>query len=71
MCSLRGQVVEHACNIPSLLMGESVQTIAQDMDCYSMRTPLGVCAGIAPCVLVGVFLSWLVCSHAVTHPMLA
>jgi len=46
---LRGlQVVEHACGIPSLLMGETAQTIAQDMDAYSYRVPLGVCAGIAP-----------------------
>jgi malonate-semialdehyde dehydrogenase (acetylating)/methylmalonate-semialdehyde dehydrogenase len=46
---LRGlQVVEHACNIPALLMGEASQTISHDMDCYSMRMPIGVCAGIAP-----------------------
>jgi len=46
---LRGlQVVEHACNIPSLLMGETAQTIAQDMDAYSFRTPIGICSGICP-----------------------
>ena len=46
---LRGlQVVEHACNIPSLLMGETVQSVAHDMDSYSYRVPLGVCTGICP-----------------------
>ncbi|KAI2805974.1 hypothetical protein BLOT_004985 [Blomia tropicalis] len=42
------QVVEHACGIPSLLMGETVPSIARDMDSYSFRLPLGVCAGITP-----------------------
>eukprot|EP01147_Barroeca_monosierra_P002287 gene2287-5281_t len=46
---LRGiQVVEHACNIPSLLMGETVSQVAKDMDTYSYRLPLGVTAGICP-----------------------
>ncbi|EGD77991.1 aldehyde dehydrogenase [Salpingoeca rosetta] len=46
---LRGiQVVEHACGIPSLLMGETVGNVAKDMDTYSYRMPLGVTAGICP-----------------------
>lgn len=46
---LRGlQVVEHACNIPSLQMGEMVEGVSADMDCYSIRQPLGVVAGISP-----------------------
>ncbi|KAI7690269.1 hypothetical protein SSS_00286 [Sarcoptes scabiei] len=46
---LRGlQVVEHACGITSLLLGESMQSISQNMDTHSYRTPLGVCAGITP-----------------------
>ncbi|KAJ1546059.1 Methylmalonate-semialdehyde dehydrogenase [acylating] mitochondrial [Cladochytrium tenue] len=45
---LRGlQVVEHACGIPSLLMGESLP-VSADMDTYTIRQPLGVVAGIAP-----------------------
>lgn len=42
------QVVEHACSITSLQMGETMQSVTKDMDTYSYRTPLGVCAGITP-----------------------
>ncbi|EEB13240.1 methylmalonate-semialdehyde dehydrogenase, putative [Pediculus humanus corporis] len=46
---LRGlQVVEHACSITSLQMGESLSGISKDMDIHSYRLPLGVVAGIAP-----------------------
>ncbi|KAJ3188007.1 hypothetical protein HDU85_006400 [Gaertneriomyces sp. JEL0708] len=45
---LRGlQVVESACGIPSLLMGEQ-SPVARDMDTFTIREPLGVVAGIAP-----------------------
>lgn len=42
------EVVEHACSITSLQMGEIVDTVSTDMDTYSLREPLGVCAGITP-----------------------
>ncbi|CAG0885493.1 unnamed protein product [Cyprideis torosa] len=46
---IRGlQVVEHCCSITSLQMGESLPSISRDMDTYSFRVPLGVCAGITP-----------------------
>ena len=45
------QVVEHACGIPTHIMGETVSDVARDMDTYSYRVPLGVTAGICPCVL--------------------
>jgi malonate-semialdehyde dehydrogenase (acetylating)/methylmalonate-semialdehyde dehydrogenase len=46
---LRGlQVVEHACSIPTLQMGELMEGVSTDMDTYSIRQPLGVCAGICP-----------------------
>lgn len=46
---LRGlQVVEHCCSVTSLQLGESLNSIARDMDTHSYRTPLGVCAGITP-----------------------
>lgn len=46
---LRGlQVVEHACSIPSLMMGETLPSVSADMDTYSYRVPLGVTAGICP-----------------------
>ena len=42
------QVVEHACSVTSLQLGETLPAIARDMDTVSYRIPLGVCAGIAP-----------------------
>ena len=42
------EVVEHACNIPTLMMGETVENVARAVDTYSYVQPLGVCAGITP-----------------------
>ncbi|CAB4374847.1 Methylmalonate-semialdehyde dehydrogenase [Rhizophagus irregularis] len=45
---LRGrQVVEHACGITNLLLGEQL-AVSNDMDTYTIREPLGVTAGICP-----------------------
>lgn len=42
------EVVEQACNIASLSMGETVENVARKIDCYSYTQPLGVCLGITP-----------------------
>jgi len=42
------QVVEHACSIPSLIQGETLQSVSQDLDIRSFREPLGVVAGVCP-----------------------
>ncbi len=42
------EVVEFALGIPSLLMGECIENIATNVDCETMRHPIGVCAGITP-----------------------
>ncbi|MEO1078419.1 MAG: CoA-acylating methylmalonate-semialdehyde dehydrogenase [Pseudomonadota bacterium] len=42
------EVVEQAANIPSMLMGETVEGVARGVDSYSFRQPLGVCVGISP-----------------------
>src|SRR6267142_727532 len=42
------EMVEFACGIPSLLMGESIENLARGIDCDTIRQPLGVCAGITP-----------------------
>ena len=42
------EVVEHAASFNSLAMGESVENVARNVDIYSYRRPLGVCAGICP-----------------------
>ncbi|MCL7048974.1 hypothetical protein MKW94_011274, partial [Papaver nudicaule] len=41
-------VVEHACGMASLQMGEFVSNVLNGIDTYSIREPLGVCAGICP-----------------------
>src|SRR5215470_14813289 len=42
------EVVEFACGIPHLLKGEFSEQVGTGVDSYSMRQPLGVCAGITP-----------------------
>ena len=42
------EVVEHAANVASLMMGETVGNVARGIDTYSYTQPLGVCAGITP-----------------------
>ena len=42
------EVVEFACGIPHLLKGEFTEAVGTGVDSYSMRQPLGVCAGITP-----------------------
>ena len=42
------EVVEFACGIPHLLEGEFSAGVGADMDCFSLRQPVGVCAGITP-----------------------
>ncbi len=42
------QVVEFACGISHLLKGEFNEQIGTEIDSYSRRQPLGVCAGITP-----------------------
>ncbi|KAJ7968332.1 Methylmalonate-semialdehyde dehydrogenase [Quillaja saponaria] len=46
LCGL--EVVEHACGLGSLQTGELVPNISNGVDTYSIREPLGVCAGICP-----------------------
>ena len=42
------EVVEFACGIPHLLKGEFSENVGSGIDSYSMRQPVGVCAGITP-----------------------
>ncbi len=42
------EVVEFACGIPQLLKGEFTENVGTDVDSWSIRQPLGVCAGITP-----------------------
>jgi malonate-semialdehyde dehydrogenase (acetylating) / methylmalonate-semialdehyde dehydrogenase len=46
---IRGlEVVEFVCGLPQLLKGEFSNQVSADVDAYSFREPLGVCAGITP-----------------------
>jgi malonate-semialdehyde dehydrogenase (acetylating)/methylmalonate-semialdehyde dehydrogenase len=46
---IRGlEVVEFVCGLPQLLKGEFSEQVSSDVDAYSFRQPLGVCAGITP-----------------------
>jgi malonate-semialdehyde dehydrogenase (acetylating)/methylmalonate-semialdehyde dehydrogenase len=42
------EVVEFATGIPHLLKGEFSDTVGSDVDSFSLRQPVGVCAGITP-----------------------
>src|SRR5690349_15702141 len=42
------EVVEFACGIPSLMMGDVLPNIATDVDAEAIRHPVGVCVGITP-----------------------
>ncbi len=42
------EVVEFACGIPHLLKGEFSQNVGTNIDSWSIRQPLGICAGITP-----------------------
>ena len=42
------EVVEFACGIPQVLKGEFTENVGTNVDSWSIRQPLGVCAGITP-----------------------
>ncbi len=42
------EVVEHACAIGTLQLGEFAENVATDVDTFTMRQPIGVCVGITP-----------------------
>ncbi|WBB77171.1 CoA-acylating methylmalonate-semialdehyde dehydrogenase [Micromonospora sp. WMMD1128] len=46
---IRGrEVIEFACGIPQLVKGAYSDQVSTGVDSYSLRAPLGVCAGITP-----------------------
>ena len=42
------EIVEYACGIPQMLKGEFTENVGKNVDSWSLRQPLGVCAGITP-----------------------
>jgi malonate-semialdehyde dehydrogenase (acetylating)/methylmalonate-semialdehyde dehydrogenase len=53
------QMVEVACGMPSLMMGDSLNDVAQGIDCKSIRQPIGVCAGITPFNFPAMVPNWM------------
>ncbi|MGY9006868.1 MAG: aldehyde dehydrogenase family protein, partial [Alphaproteobacteria bacterium] len=46
---IRGlEVVEFSCGIPHLLKGEYAENVGTGVDSFSLRQPIGICAGITP-----------------------
>ena len=54
------QMVEVACGMPSLMMGESLENVARGIDSQSIRQPLGVCVGITPFNFPAMVPMWMV-----------
>jgi len=42
------QMVEVACGMPTLMMGDSLNDVSSGIDSHTIRQPIGVCAGITP-----------------------
>ncbi|MGH2811778.1 MAG: CoA-acylating methylmalonate-semialdehyde dehydrogenase [Actinomycetota bacterium] len=42
------EVVEFACGIPHLLKGDFSENVSSGVDTYSIRQPVGICAGVTP-----------------------
>ena len=42
------EMVEYACGLPTLTMGDTIHNLATDVDCETYWHPLGVCVGITP-----------------------
>jgi malonate-semialdehyde dehydrogenase (acetylating)/methylmalonate-semialdehyde dehydrogenase len=54
------QMVEVACGMPSLMMGQSLENVSKGIDSHSIRQPLGVCAGISPFNFPAMVPMWMV-----------
>jgi malonate-semialdehyde dehydrogenase (acetylating)/methylmalonate-semialdehyde dehydrogenase len=53
------EVIEFACGIPHILKGEYTEGAGPGIDVYSVRQPLGVCAGITPFNFPGMIPMWM------------
>jgi len=53
------QMVEVACGMPTLMMGDSLNDVAAGIDCRTIRQPIGVCAGISPFNFPAMVPAWM------------
>lgn len=63
------ELAEYLCGIPTLLKGSYSQNVGSEIDCYTIRQPLGVCVGITPFnfpVMIGcwMFIPAIACGNA-------
>ncbi len=54
------EMVEFACGIPSLIVGETMPNIATDVDAETIRHPVGVCVGITPYNFPSMVPMWMI-----------
>jgi malonate-semialdehyde dehydrogenase (acetylating)/methylmalonate-semialdehyde dehydrogenase len=54
------QMVEVACGMPSLMMGQSLDNVSKGIDCQTIRQPIGVCAGISPFNFPAMVPMWMI-----------
>jgi malonate-semialdehyde dehydrogenase (acetylating)/methylmalonate-semialdehyde dehydrogenase len=59
------EVVESACNMGQLMMGETQENLARGLDCYTYRQPLGVTGGICPFNFPAMIPLWMFPTSAV------
>lgn len=60
------EVIESACGVAPLLMGETLENLARGIDTYSYRQPLGVTAGICPFNFPAMIPMWMLGLATVT-----
>ena len=53
------EVVEYCCNMSAHMMGSTAENLAANLDTYSYRQPLGVCAGICPFNFAAMIPLWM------------
>ena len=53
------EVVEFACGIPQMLKGEFTENVGSEVDSWSIRQPLGVCAGITQFIFLAMVPMWM------------
>src|SRR5258706_3555601 len=53
------EVVEHACSIGTLSLGEFAENVAAGVDTYFIRQPIGACAGITPFTFPAMIRLWM------------
>jgi malonate-semialdehyde dehydrogenase (acetylating) / methylmalonate-semialdehyde dehydrogenase len=54
------QMVEVACGMPSLMMGDSLNDVSKGIDSRTVREPLGVCVGITPFNFPAMVPMWMI-----------